>query len=59
MQGLGSLLGLAAVALETLLSVEAAAPSSSGLFFGVPFRWGHDDLLRLVIYLILDSRKFF
>jgi len=45
MQGLGGLLGLATVALEVLLSVEAAAPSGFGLFSGLSFRWGHDAFL--------------
>jgi hypothetical protein len=38
-------LGLAPVTLEALLSVLTAALSSFGLFFGVSFRWGHDDFL--------------
>src|SRR5437773_10141119 len=49
MQGLGGLLCLATVAIEALLSVMAAALSGFGLFFRVSFRWGHDDLLRIVM----------
>jgi hypothetical protein len=49
MQGLGGLLGLATVALEALLSVEATAPSGFGLFSSVSFSLGHDDFLRIVI----------
>jgi hypothetical protein len=52
MQGLGGLLRLATVAIEALLSVEAAALSGFGLFLGLSFRWGHDDLLRIAIHSI-------
>jgi hypothetical protein len=57
MQGLGGLLGLATVTLEALLSVEAAARSGFGLFFGVSFGWGHDDLLCLIMSSILDIKE--
>jgi hypothetical protein len=43
MQALGGLFGLAPVTLEALLSVVAAALSGFGLFFGVAFRWRHDE----------------
>jgi hypothetical protein len=49
MQGFGSLLGLATVALEALLSIEAAAPSGFGLFSSLSFSLGHDDCLRIGI----------
>src|SRR5438874_10107577 len=52
MQGLGGLLCLATVAIEALLSVTTTALSGFGLFFRVSFRWGHDDLLRIVMSAI-------
>src|SRR5881398_52647 len=57
MQGLGGLLCLATVAIEALLSVMAAALSGFGLFFRVSFRWGHDDLLRIVMSSIPTYMK--
>ena len=57
MQGLGGLLGLATVAIEALLSVEATALSGFGLFVGVSFRGGHDDLLSIAITRILDRKE--
>src|SRR5207247_8172372 len=57
MQGLGGLLCLATVAIEALLSVMAAALSGFGLFFRVSFRWGHDDLLRIVMSSIPKYMK--
>jgi hypothetical protein len=45
MQGFDGLLCLATVAIEALLSVEATALSSFGLFAGVSFGLGHGDLL--------------
>src|SRR5437667_10956659 len=57
MQGLGGLLGLAPVAIEAFLSVMAAALSGFGLFFRVSFRWGHDDLLRIVMSSIPTYMK--
>src|SRR5437016_8527044 len=57
MQGLGGLLCLATVAIEALLSVMAAALSGFGLFFRVTFRWGHDDLLRIVMSSIPTYMK--
>jgi hypothetical protein len=57
MQGLGGLLGLAPIALKALLSIAAAALSGFGLFSGVSFSWGHDDLLCIVMNLILDTKE--
>src|SRR5207249_10741225 len=57
MQGLGGLLCLATVAIEALLSVMAAALSGFCLFFRVSFRWGHDDLLRIVMSSIPTYMK--
>ena len=45
MQGFDGLLCLATVAIEALLSVEATALSSFGLFAGVSFGLGPGDLL--------------
>ena len=57
MQGLSSLLRLATVALEALLSVEATALSGFSLFFGVSFGLGHDDLLCIGMRSIRDTKE--
>jgi hypothetical protein len=48
MEGLSSLLCLAPILLEALLSKATAALSGFGGFFRVSFGLGHDDLLRII-----------
>jgi hypothetical protein len=55
-QGFSGLLGLATVALEALLSVEATALSGFGLFSGVSFGLGH-GFLSITITWILDRKE--
>src|SRR5687768_11159068 len=57
MEGFGSLLRLAPVALEALLGVAATAHSGFGLFSGVSFGWGHADLVCIVMRSIPDIRE--
>src|SRR5688500_18235457 len=57
MEGFGSLLRLAPVALEALLGVAATAHSGFSLFSGVSFGWGHADLVCIVMRSILDIRE--
>jgi hypothetical protein len=57
MQGFGGLLGLAPVALKAILSVAAAALSGFGLFSGISFGWGHDDLLGIGMSSVLDTKE--
>src|SRR5687768_3359915 len=57
MEGFGSLLRLAPVALEALLGVAAPAHSGFGLFSGVSFGWGHADLVCIVMRSIPDIRE--
>ena len=57
MQGLGGLLRLAPVTIETLLSRVTATLSGFGLFSGVSFGLGHAVLLRIVIRLIVDTKE--
>jgi hypothetical protein len=52
MQGFSSLLSLAPIAIKALLSVATTALFGFGLFSGVSFDWGHDDLLRIEIISI-------
>ena len=48
LQGLGGVLRLAAVALDALLSFQAAPVSGSGLFCGVSCTGDHGEFLRSV-----------
>jgi hypothetical protein len=45
LEGLGGVLRLAAIALQALVSLEAAALSGFGVFFRRSFAWGHGVLL--------------
>jgi hypothetical protein len=45
LEGLGGVLRLAAIALQALVSLEAAALSGFGVFFRRSFAWGHGLLL--------------
>ena len=52
LEGLGSLLRLAVVTCETLLSLQAAPVSGFGMFFGISFGWGH-GMLQCAVWDLL------
>jgi hypothetical protein len=56
-QSFGGLLSLALIVFEVLLRVLAMALSGFGLFSGVAFGSGHDDLLGIVMTSILDTKE--
>lgn len=57
MDGLDRVLGLSALLLEALLSIESTAFSGFGLFGGVSFHGGHGEILRTVWVILLDSKE--